>query len=218
MKFNVDMENRREPEPRSGWYRWSILVLLLVCAAGVWYAGWKLTRVAGDVREADREVFRDPDSERQTVPSGGPDSQGNTETHDEGKSEAESPASDDGHLSGAERSTGDHELEPLPTASDEVTFDEVVENRFFWPQRVAVLEDVELPVLYERIRVAEASLNAGSEYFVLRVLDNGVAVLVDGDEVVVPFGLTDLMERVEPTKDEAREAYRIEQQRGFFGR
>lgn len=213
MKFNVDMERRREGSERGQWYRWCILILLFVCAAGVWYAGWKLTRVAGEVDSGER-----PNSIAGSTAGGMEPPVERPKT--EGVTEGSGPATADPEPepAGTAPSRESEVSSPLFAGGDPVTTDEVVRNRFFWPQKITMQEDATLPVLYERIRVGEANLAAGQEYFVLRVLDEGVAVLVDGDEVVVPFGMTDLMDRVEPLKDDAREAYRIEQQRGFIRR
>ncbi len=214
MKFNVDMEARREAVGRNGWYRWTILSLLVVCAAGVWYAGWKLTRVAANSGGPEaRDVAMEVEDSVQGEVSGE-------------DMEIAVGNGDDSSASGEEmvsmrtfevESSGSGGLGLMIGGADKpVTQAEVVGNRFFWPERVKVLEDAELPVLYERMRVGEASLSADNEYFVLRVREEGVAVLVDGDEVVVPFALTDLMERAKHLKDDAREAYRIEQQRGLI--
>jgi len=213
MKFSVDMERGREGVERGQWYRWSILILLVVCAAGVWYAGWKLTRVAGEVDGAERP-------ESMAVPPGGETEPPVEKPETEDITEASGSVKADPESEPAGTSPSRESELPLPLfdGEDPVTTDEVVRNRFFWPQKITMQEDATLPVLYERIRVGDARLATGQDYFVLRVLDEGVAVLVDGDEVVVPFGMTDLMDRVEPLRDDAREAYRIDQQRGLIRR
>ncbi|MGF1530478.1 MAG: hypothetical protein ACFCU4_03855 [Puniceicoccaceae bacterium] len=222
MSYEIDLGGPQKTASLS-FFRWAIIAVLLVLTAGVWAVFWQLT--SEDTSKPEDELGSAHSNER-------PDSNGGLAANRKvevaltsGDSIAlrRSEIEATGALAGVDQSrpqslVGEQEntvqgTAPAGESESEVSFEEVCKNRFLWPQRVKVLKSLAPAVLYEGIQVSTSTVEAGREYYLLRVSNGGVALLVDGEEVHLAPELTDLMERVQKDRKLAREAFEIEQRR-----